>query len=202
MPERLVLNTVGIKSPLDVRPNNRPMQSARRVQRAGRPAKSPANLVRSRTAQTTARRSLTPTPVISGVQDRLTVAPKLTSVALDIDLATQLDATARSAGVPANGLAVAALDAGLSTRRDDARRLLAHGGQGAPTHRKTQRTLSLPERLRVRADELSRTATGRTARAARSDLINAALREGLPDTPQLALALVIVAATSAAAAAA
>jgi hypothetical protein len=125
------------------------------------------------------------------------MVPKLTSIALDADLAAQLDATARAAGVPATGLAVAALDAGLSTRTANAVGMLAGAKRGASADRKAQRTLPLPERLRMRTDRLSQTIPGATPRTARSDLINAALRRGLPATPQLALALVIVAATSA-----
>jgi hypothetical protein len=66
-----------------------------------------------------------------------------------------------------------------------------------PTHRTTPRTLPLPARLRDRADRLSTTVDGSSAAAARSNLINTAIRNGLPESPRLALALVIVAATAA-----
>jgi hypothetical protein len=204
MPRRLVLNTVGIKSPLDVRPHDRRTQSGANGRWVGPPANVSQKPGTSRIPRPAARRALTPAPVISEAPHRASAAPKLTSVALDRELAKQLDKTARAAGVPANGLAVAALDARLSARTDTGPRAPSEEEprprgeeeQTSPARHRTHFTLSLPERLRARADELSGTVAGRARSAARSDLINEALRDGLPDNPRLALALVIVAATS------
>jgi hypothetical protein len=174
MPDRLMLNTVGIKSPLDVRSRRR--------------ASEPAGTASSMHA----RRALNPRPVISPTRPAPGGAPKLTAVALDEDLAQRLDRTARAAGVSANGLAVAALDAALA---DQPKALRITDRRRPPTHRATQRTLRLPPHLRHRADRLS--GGGASSAATRSELINTAIRRGLPDSPRLALALVIVAATAA-----
>ena len=177
MADRLVLNTVGIKSPLDVRARKRATKPRRR------------GLERKRH-----RRALDPKPIISPARHDRSTAPKLTAITLDDDLAVKLDSTARAAGVTANGLAVAALDAALA--KDTTRRPghVTDGGRGPA--RTTQRTLPLPAQLRDRADKLSITGDGPRRGAARSELINTAIRRGLPDSPQLALALVIVAATA------
>ena len=195
MPDRLVLNTVGIKSPLDVRAQKQATKPARGFppahaadDSAGAGASPPA--VRG-------RRALKPKPVISAGRQATAGAPKLTAIALDQDLARKLDSTARAAGVPASGLAVAALDAALA-KRSKAMRIVDR--RQAPATRTTPRTLPLPQRLRSRADRLSATVQSASPRAARSDLINTAIRHGLPDSPRLALALVIVAATTAPAA--
>jgi hypothetical protein len=194
MPDRLVLNTAGIKSPLDVRPSDSSPQSRVKARGSRQTAPAPTGPPSHGTG-TAGRRTLAPTPVISEARHQASMVPKLTSIALDADLAMQLDATARAAGVPANGLAVAALDAGLSVHTANPVSLLADAKRGPRADRKAQRTLPLPERLRRRTDRLSQTISGPSPRTARSELINAALRRGLPDTPQLALALVIVAAT-------
>ena len=195
MPDRLVLNTVGIKSPLDVRAQKRakasgrgfaPTQSADHSSSAG--ASPPA--IRG-------RRALKPKPVISSGRQVPAGAPKLTAIALERDLARKLDRTARAAGVPASGLAVVALDAALA-RRSTTMRIVDR--RHTPAARTTPRTLPLPPRLRNRADRVSATVQSASPGAARSQLINTAIRDGLPDSPRLALALVIVAATAAPAA--
>ena len=175
MADRLVLNTVGIKSPLDVRARKR--------------ATKPAGAVSAKRH----RRALNPKPIISPARHGRSAAPKLTAISLDDDLALKLDSTARAAGVTANGLAVAALGAALAK---DPRVVRITDRRRSRTGRTTQRTLPLPAQLRDRADKLSSTADGPSPRAARSELINTAIRRGLPDSPQLALALVIVAATA------
>jgi hypothetical protein len=195
MADRLVLNTVGIKSPLDVRAQKRAKKPARGLppthdadDSSGAGASSPA--IRG-------RRALKPKPVISSDRQAPAGAPKLTAIELDQDLARKLDSTARAAGVPASGLAVAALDAALAKRSTTIRTVDKRRG---PTARTTPRTLPLPPPLRSRADRLSATVQSASPGTARSELINTAIRRGLPDSPRLALALVLVAATAAPAA--
>ena len=191
MPDRLVLNTVGIKSPLDVRAPKRAMKSAG----APAPLRAAAGSPRAGADPSTThpRRALNPRPIISPARQATGKAPKLTAIALDEDLAQKLDSTARAAGVSANGLAVAALDAALANNPNAVRVTDSRRG---PAHRTRQTTLPLPPRLRNRADRLSATVNSPSSGAARSDLINTAIRRGLPENPRLALALVIVAATA------
>ena len=141
--------------------------------------------------------SLNPRPIISPARQATGKAPKLTAIALDEDLAHKLDSTARAAGVSANGLAVAALDAAFA---DNPEGVHVTDRRRGPAHRTRRRTLPLPPHLRNRADRLSATVDRPSPGAARSEVINTAIRRGLPDSPRLALALVIVAATAPAAA--
>jgi Arc/MetJ-type ribon-helix-helix transcriptional regulator len=84
--------------------------------------------------------------------------------------------------VSANALAVAALHAGLPGAAEDARAAIvdervSRAGQRAP---RIERNLRLPEQLRARIDELTSASRARLPRATRADLVNAALRRGLP----------------------
>jgi hypothetical protein len=193
MPDRLVLNTVGIKSPLDVRGPKREKKSAGALARLPAAASSPRGEAGPST--TRRRRALNPKPIISPARRTTGKAPKLTAIALDEDLAQKLDSTAGAAGVSATGLAVAALDAALA-KNPKAVRVIDRRRRARPTRR---RTLPLPPHLRSRADRLSATVDRRRSGGpgtARSEVINTAIRRGLPDSPRLALALVIVAATA------
>jgi len=53
-----------------------------------------------------------------------------------------------------------------------------------------ERNLRLPEHLRARVDELTFAARGQLPRATRADLINAALRIGLPEDAEQGAGLV------------
>ena len=82
----------------------------------------------------------------------------------------------------ANALAVAALHAGLPGAAEDARAAIvdervSRAGERAP---RIERNLRLPEQLRARIDELTSASRARLPRATRADLVNAALRRGLP----------------------
>jgi hypothetical protein len=183
MAQRLTLSTVGIKSPLDVgdgdeqrdEPPARP--TPRRQQRRPRP---PAE------ASLRSERPVTVAPFYG------TGRPLQTSIALDDDCAARLDELARAAGVSANALAVAALHAGLPAAADAVcaaivdERVGRAGIRGA----RIERNLRLPEHLRARIDELTFAARGQLPRATRADLINAALRGGLPADAELAAELV------------
>ncbi|MGA2926853.1 MAG: hypothetical protein ABSG43_12810, partial [Solirubrobacteraceae bacterium] len=176
MAQRLVLSTVGIKSPLDVDPD--PPAAAQAPRRA-RPA--PAR-----------RRRAAPQPQTPGSEAPLsgdaggagpfyaTGRPIQTSIALDLDCASRLDELARAARVSANALAVATLQVGLPTAADDARALIVEERVDSVGARRTERNLRLPEHLRARVDELTSVVRERVPRATRADLINAALRAQLP----------------------
>lgn len=191
MPDRLVLNTVGIKSPLDVQAPKRGTKSAGAL--APLPAAGSSPRAGAGPSTTRRRRALNPRPIISPARQATGKAPKLTAIALDEDLAHKLDSTARAAGVSADGLAVAALDAAFADSHEGVRVTDSRRG---PAPRTRRRTLPLPAHLRNRADKLSATFDPVSPGIARSEVINTAIRRGLPDGPRLALALVIVAATT------
>jgi len=109
--------------------------------------------------------------------------PLQTSIALDDDCASRLDELARAAGVSANALAVAALHAGLPAASDAARSAIVveRVNRAGIRSARIERNLRLPEHLRARVDELTFAARGQLPRATRADLINAALRIGLPE---------------------
>jgi hypothetical protein len=183
MAQRLTLSTVGIKSPLDVGDGDEPREepSVRATPwRPPREARSPAEA---------SRRSERPAAVAPFYG---TGRPLQTSIALDEDCTSRLGALARAAGVSANALAVAALHAGLPAAVDAARaaivaeRVSRAGLRGA----RIERNLRLPEHLRARVDELTFAARGQLPRATRADLINAALRSGLPADAEQAAGLV------------
>ncbi len=184
MMPRLVLSTVGIKSPVDVRPDPR---AARRRALNAPPSPAAAGApAQDRRLPSGTRRSLKPRPVISDPPRVVTAC-----VALDRRLVTRIEETARVAGVPVDALAVAALTAGMPAKPAAAHELMADQPIARPEGR-VKRNLHLPARLRDRADDLATDIRRSSPHARRSDVINAAMRRGLPATPQRALALVIV----------
>jgi hypothetical protein len=94
--------------------------------------------------------------------------------------------------VSVNALAVAVLHSGLPLAADDARSAIVDERvrRAAETVARVERNLRLPEQLRVRVDELTAAAQRRLPRATRADLVNAALRRGLPEGAQAAAELV------------
>lgn len=184
MAQRLVLSTVGIKSPLDVGEDEQPAAEPARRPPPSRPA-----------GQRQIRRIAalpTPAPGTAQVPFYGTGRPLQTSIALDDDRASLLEELARATRISANALAVAALHSGLPAAVDDARaeiideRVSRAGARAA----RIERNLRLPEHLRARIDELTAAARGQLPRANRADLINAALRRGLPADAERAAELV------------
>jgi predicted transcriptional regulator len=118
--------------------------------------------------------------------------PLQTSIALDDDCASRLDELARAAGVSANALAVAALHAGLPTAAEAARAVIVEERVSRAGIRaaRIERNLRLPAHLRARVDDLTLAARDHLPRATRADLINAALRTGLPADTESAAQLV------------
>jgi Arc/MetJ-type ribon-helix-helix transcriptional regulator len=109
--------------------------------------------------------------------------PVQTSIALDDDCAQLLDELARAASVAVNPLAVAVLHAGLPADTETAREAIIEERvrRAGVSAARIERNLRLPGHLRARIDELVAGARERSARINRADLINAALRRGLPD---------------------
>jgi predicted transcriptional regulator len=188
MSRRLTLSTVGIKSPLDLSAEQDQTQDdERRTERqqpqAPRQQKPPRH---STPASSYPRR---PTPADAPFY--ATGRPRQTSIAIDPDCAARLEQLARDTGISTNALTVAALHAGLPAGDDDARAMIIDervGRAGLRTAR-IERNLRLPEHLRARLDELTRAASARLPRATRADLVNAALRAGLPTTAEQAAEL-------------
>jgi predicted DNA-binding protein len=119
--------------------------------------------------------------------------PLQTSIAIDPDCATRLEQLARDTGISTNALTVAAVHAGLPASDDHARAMIVDervGRAGLRTAR-IERNLRLPQHLRARLDELTDAARDRLPRATRADLVNAALRTGLPSTSEQAAELAI-----------
>lgn len=198
MAGRLTLNTAGIKSPLDVEQaqdaTDRPAAAAtakqpqrRRAARAQhRPPRSP-RATQTRSPAADATRTLTSAPFYGGGR------PLQTSIALDTACAAQLAQLARAASVSVNALAVAVLHAGLPTETQTARAAIVDERvrrAGEPSAVRVERNLRLPDELRARVDELTGCVRERVARATRADLVNAALRRGLPADAQAAAHLV------------
>jgi hypothetical protein len=117
--------------------------------------------------------------------------PLQTSIALDAACVAELEQLARAARVSVNALAVAVLHSGLPLTADDARAAIVDERvrRAAETVARVERNLRLPEQLRVRVDELTAAARERLPRATRADLVNAALRRGLPPDAQAAAEL-------------
>ncbi len=189
MAQRLTLSTVGIKSPLDLGEEEReaPQRPERTTaaappRRAQRRAKPPAEA--SDSASERSEGAATP---FYG-----TGRPLQTSIALNEDFAARLDELARAGGVSANALAVAALHAGLPAATEAARAIMVDErvSRAGMREARIERNLRLPEHLRARVDELTFAARDQLRRANRADLINAALRAGLPADAQQAAELV------------
>jgi hypothetical protein len=189
MAQRLTLSTAGIKSPLDLGeeergraeaivsepPSERPAARRRQTPRA-----------KSATSALASRSPAAQAPFYG------TGRPLQTSISFDADCVSQLDELARSAGVSANALAVAALQTGLPVAADAARAMIVDERVNRAGIRaaRMERNLRLPEHLRARVDELTFAAQHQVPRATRADLVNAALRAGLPTDAQQAAELV------------
>jgi len=192
MAQRLTLNTVGIKSPLDVG-QDKEEQAVRLVdQERSEDRPAPRRPPRRATRPSAASRSTSERTATVAVPFYGTGRPLQTSIALDEDCVTRLDELARAGGVSANALAVAALHAGLPPATEAARTVIVDERVNRAGIRaaRIERNLRLPEHLRARVDELTFAARDQLRRANRADLINAALRAGLPADAQQAAELV------------
>lgn len=187
MAQRLTLNTVGIKSPLDLSDDDGQNEDVRRSEPSPPRTRQPRR--RKPPAEASPRSSEPPTTETPFYG---TGRPLQTSIALDDDCAMRLDELARAGGVSANALAVAALHAGLPVATDAARAVILDErvDRAGIRSARIERNLRLPEHLRARVDELTFAARGQLPRATRADLINAALRAGLPENAERAFELV------------
>jgi hypothetical protein len=192
MAGRLTLSTVGIKSPLDVQQaGEQAAAEPAAPDRAPAPAPRPrAVAARPRATAAPARRER-PEPKVrasAGAPFYGSGRPLQTSIALDAACVAELEQLARAAHVSVNALAVAVLHGGLPLTADDARGAIVDERvrRAAETVARVERNLRLPEQLRVRVDELTAAARQRLPRATRADLVNAALRRGLPQDAQAA----------------
>jgi hypothetical protein len=185
MAQRLVLSTAGIKSPLDMGEDEQPA-SEKPPSRVAGPRRQNEHPQRLAEPLPRAQTESGPVPFYG------TGRPLQTSIALDDDRAALLDELARAAGVSANALAVAALQAGLPAEADDARGVIVDErvNRAGVRSARIERNLRLPEHLRARIDELAAAVRGQLPRATRADLINAALRRGLPADAERAAELV------------
>lgn len=195
MTQRLTLSTVGIKSPLDI--NRDDESTAAKTQTAdGRmPAAPTPPASRGKPAKSPARSTLKiaePAPAQAPAPFYGTGRPVQTSVAIDQDCSDRLDELARATGASLNALAVAAIHGGLPTTTEAAQQLIVgeRVSRAGTRQRRIERNLRMPQQLRTRADELVAAARTRLPRAARADLLNAALRRGLPTDAQQAAELV------------
>jgi hypothetical protein len=191
---RLTLSTVGIKSPLDIAgaEQPRPAPSAAENQapapqaRQRRQPRSAATPIRQADAPAAAAQT-DPEPPFYG-----TGRPLQTSIALDENCVSRLEELSRAAGISVNALAIAALQAALPATGQAARKAIVServdraGGRTA----RMERNLRLPKHLRVRIDELVSGTREQLPRATRADLINAAIRSGLPPDAERARELV------------
>lgn len=200
MAGRLTLSTVGIKSPLDVQQaGERPVAEPPAPERApGKPARPRAAPARPRASRPTAPPARRARPQPAGARTGADTPfygsgrPLQTSIALDAACVAELEQLARAARVSVNALAVAVLHSGLPLAADDARTAIVDERvrRAGETVARVERNLRLPEQLRVRVDELTAAAQQRLPRATRADLVNAALRRGLPQDAQAAARLV------------
>jgi len=115
-----------------------------------------------------------------------------TSVSLDGDCAQLLEELARAAHVAVSALAVAAIQAGLPAHSDEAQMAIVDErvARAGVVPARVERNFRLPEQLRTRVDELVAAAREHLPRVNRADLVNAALRRGLPGDAQRAADLV------------
>ena len=194
MARRLTLNTAGIKSPLDI--------AEPAAERSARAPAARRDAVSSPTAAPPAPRSARagkanmPRRPAQSDGDRPSFygsgRPLQTAIALEAAHLAQLEQLARASGLSLNAIAVAALHDGLPATDVDARRSIveervARAGQG---ERRIEYNLRIPTELRACVDRLTRDSRERLPRAARADLVNAALRRSLPRDAQAATVLV------------
>ena len=195
---RLVLSTVGIKSPLDIAADDDPAGPA--VADPPTPVASsalahqPAPPRRPRSERVARPRSAAAKKPSGGEEAPFYGAgPRVqTSIALDADYAQLLEELARAARVTVNALAVAVLQAGLPPQSDAARAAIVEERVRRidVAAGRVERNLRLPVHLRARVDELVATTRERVARVNRADLVNAVLGSALPGDAQQAAELV------------
>ncbi len=194
MAQRLTLSTVGIKSPLDINHDGYP--KAAKAQAADDLAAP--SLPKTRSASSTPpknpARSALKIAEPTGAAARFYGAgrPVQTSVALDQDCSQRLAELARATGASVNALAVAAIHTGLPAKSELAQQMILEERlrRAGTRHARLEQNLRLPQQLRTRADELVSAARSQVPRATRADLLNAALRRGLPTDAQPAAQLV------------
>jgi hypothetical protein len=195
MARRLTLNTAGIKSPLDIAQpaaeHGVREPPADELHASGPPLSPPGP---PRTAK--AGKATVPRGRARGEEDRPAFCgsgrPLQTAIALEAHHLAQLEQLARASGLSLNAIAVAALHDGLPATAVDARRAIveervARAGRG---ERRVEYNLRIPSELRARVDGLTRDCRERLPRAARADLVNAALRRKLPREAEAAAVLV------------
>jgi hypothetical protein len=198
MTQRLTLSPTGIKSPLDVgtspaEAETPPPPAA--AQATEQPARAP-----TRRAAARKPKAQTPPPSASATASEETKGtegtaarfygggyPIQTSIALDVQLLEQAMELAWAAAVSFTTLIVATLQAGLPTTAEQAVKLAVLERADHPATR-IERNIRLPRQLRARLDELAG-AHARAARVTRADLVNALMRQHLPDTAEAAAAL-------------
>jgi hypothetical protein len=192
---RLTLNTAGIKSPLDIA--EPAAERGPREPAAGQPgAASPSGAPPRAPHNARAGKPSAPHRRAHGDSDRVSFygggRPLQTAIALEAAHHAQLEQLARASRLSLNAIAVAALHDGLPASSVDARssiveERIARAGRG---ERRVEYNLRIPAELRARVDELTRDSRERLPRAARADLVNAALRRSLPRDAQAATVLV------------
>jgi hypothetical protein len=195
MARRLTLNTAGIKSPLDIaeapaeRAASQPaLDQDRRSGRSASRPRAPRNAG--------AGKATRPPRRADGEADRPVFygggRPLQTAIALEAGHLEQLEQLARASGLSLNAIAVAAMHDGLPASAAEARHSVVEerAARTARSARRVEYNLRIPTELRTRVDELTRDTRERLPRAARADLVNAALSRSLPGDGQAAAALV------------
>lgn len=178
---RLTLDPTGIKRPLDVGAEPTPPVPARDPPASSAPA-APAPTAR---ASNPSRQRTPPAEPFYGAGRRIQ-----TSLAIDIALGTQLEDLSRAANLSFAAVFVAVIQAGLPHSSDQARRqTIIERAEHAQAER-MERNVRLPEQLRARLDQLTGAVLDISRRATRADLVNAILRDALPDRAEDAAELV------------
>ena len=199
MAERLKLDPTGMKNPLDINVvpdapvqapapapapaagRTEPKPARRRVSRTN----SAAPVVAQAKAEELAQADRTPT---TGPVEGFGGYPIQTSIQMDVELLDRADALAREAGISLTTLLLAALCQELPANPAAAAELaITERGEYADAIR-IERNLRIARDLRSRLDELV-APYERSLRGARSLLINAILRERIPDSAHAAKAL-------------
>jgi len=111
------------------------------------------------------------------------------SIAIEPELYTNLTDLSRAARVPSNTLFLAAVHAKLPTTSREAVKAIV-GERAEHPGRRREYTPRIPIALRVRLDELIESSRETLPKANRADLVNAALRAGLPADAHRAAELV------------
>jgi hypothetical protein len=195
MARRLTLNTAGIKSPLDIAEPPTALAASQpgldQDRGSGRSASGPRAPRKARAGKATR-----PPRRADGEADRPVFygggRPLQTAIALEAGHLAQLEQLARASGLSLNAIAVAVIHDGLPASAADARHSIVEerAARTARSARRVEYNLRIPTELRTRVDELTRDTRERLPRAARADLVNAALGRSLPGDGQAAAALV------------